>query len=329
MPDQPSLPTTDDKLCAILLPRLYERDIDVLLQEELIFNQNVALTFAKALGLTHPLHVRDCRLSVVDQTGETDVFALFETGGQKGLLLIENKIDAGFQPRQPERYRERAELFAVDGKLDLNFCVLVAPKRYAPPSSASLQHFDAVISYEDIAAAISSESTERANHRAALLLRAVEQARSSYTMAPVPEVGDLWQRIFEIASREFPDLEMAAPSDKGSQSKWIIFKADLPAKITIDWKITSPSIELSFWPGAIHWPVENIDLSALAGARREMSGKTTAIRLPGPRPPADWTKIPNEQIREALGEALKLLHFYRTNSGHLVSDGRNGKIKTD
>ena len=254
------------------------------------------------------------------------ISTIFETGKKKGVLLIENKIDAGFMPRQPERYRERAAQLVAEGKLDLAFCVLVAPEGYAPPSAASLTNFDAVISYEDIAVAISSESTKRAKHRSALLLRAVDQARTSYTMTPVAEVGDLWQRICEIASREYPELEMATPSRKGSQSKWIIFKADLPSRITIDWKITKPSIELSFWPNAIHQPVEDIDLSTLDGAWREMNGRTTVIRLPGPRPPADWTTMPNEQIREALNAAQRLLQFYRINSDQFVGKQKGRKI---
>ena len=107
-----------------------------------------------AIGLEQPIQVLECRLSVVDQTGETDVFALFEIDGQKGVLLIENKIDASFMPRQPERYRERAGSLVAEGSLDLAFCVLVAPKAYANLSGASIKHFDAVIAYEDIAGGI-------------------------------------------------------------------------------------------------------------------------------------------------------------------------------
>src|SRR5665213_3232323 len=98
--------TNDGILPETLLPRLYERDMDVLLQEELIFNQTLALTFGNALGLSDPLRVHDCRLSVTDQTGETDVFALYHSGNLQVVMMIENKIDAGFQPGQPERYRE-------------------------------------------------------------------------------------------------------------------------------------------------------------------------------------------------------------------------------
>jgi hypothetical protein len=51
-------------LAEVALPRLYERDIDVLLQEELIFNEAVCDVFSSALGLKAPLRVNECSLSV-------------------------------------------------------------------------------------------------------------------------------------------------------------------------------------------------------------------------------------------------------------------------
>ena len=86
-----------------VLSRLYERDIDVLLQEELIFNARRSDLLAGALRLEGTLKVHRCQPSVVDATGETDVLAAFSLGNRHGAILIENKIDAGFQPRQPER----------------------------------------------------------------------------------------------------------------------------------------------------------------------------------------------------------------------------------
>jgi hypothetical protein len=294
-----------------LLPRLHERDIDVLMQEELIFNRQVCEIFSKALTLDE-LRIHQCRLSVVDQTGETDLFALFSLGAQRGVLLIENKIDAAFQPRQPERYRERATALASEAGYKWIFCVLIAPRQYIGANSEASGHFDAIIAYEDLASAIASEATERSKHRAALLLRSVEQARSSYILTPAPEVTNVWQRIYTIATREFPALEMEVPSDKGSQSKWIIFKSDLPNRITIDWKITKATVDLSFWPGAVHKPLPSIDLSNLAdGAELKDLGKTTAISIPVSSPPANWVDITDDQIRAGLAAANTLLEFYR------------------
>ena len=47
----------------IVLPRLYERDIDVLLQEELVFNDKVCEVISQALRLVGKLSVHQCRLS--------------------------------------------------------------------------------------------------------------------------------------------------------------------------------------------------------------------------------------------------------------------------
>lgn len=299
----------------ILLPRLYERDIDVLLQEELIFNQALCALLGESLRFHGLLRIHQCRLSVVDQTGETDLFAMFSSDTRQGVLLIENKIDAGFQPRQPERYRERATSLAAEAGVDWVFCILVAPRRYVRDGLEGINQFDAIVAYEDVASAVAKEGTPRSRHRAAMLLQTVEHARSSYVLTPVVEVGNLWNRIYEIADREFPDLKMAVPSRKGSQSKWMIFKAKLPSRITIDWKITKATVDLSFWKGAVHRPIQSINLSPLpGGATLEQLGDTIAIRVPVMRPPAEWTEMTDDQIRAALTAALELLRFYENNS---------------
>ena len=298
----------------LLLPRLYERDIDVLLQEELIFNARLGSIFSSALKLDPSLSVQRCRLSVVDETGETDLFVEFLLKGRPCVLLIENKIDAAFQPRQPERYRERAMALAAGTEFDRSYCVLVAPHGYFRNDHPDFQHFDAIVSYEDIADAIEAESTPRSAHRGALLRRALQQAQSAYVMAPVEHVGNLWNRIFQIANAEFPELEMKSPGEKGAQSKWLIFKANLPPRITIDWKITKATVDLSFWRGAIGAPTGPVNLSPLpTGATLMRLGETMAISIPLSRPPREWTEMPDDQIRSGLRAASMLLRFHREN----------------
>jgi hypothetical protein len=297
-----------------VLPRLYERDIDVLLQEELIFNPKLTDLLAGALQIKGTMKVERCQLSVVDATGETDVLASFALGNRHGALFIENKIDAAFQPRQPERYRERAKAFAEINEDRLVFCVLIAPSHYVQPGNESFGHFDAVITYEEVAKAIEHDATPRSQYRASLLVRAVEQARSAYNMVSSENVGNLWRRIYRIANSEFVMLKMPMPTEKGSQSKWLIFKANLPPKITIDWKFTKGTVDLSFWKGAKHRPSEATVLSSLrAGASREIFGETIAISLPLEKPPAEWTDITDDQIRDSLRAASELLVYYDMN----------------
>lgn len=297
----------------VVLPRLYERDIDVLLQEELIFNEAVCGIFSSALGFNAPLQVSQCSLSVVDGTGETDLLARYTVDDKSGVLLIENKIDAAFQPTQPERYKARAAGMATDGQAA--YCILIAPTRYAEGNAAAV-HFDACVSYEDVARAIGSQATERAKHRAALLLRAVEQAKSSYIVIPAPEVTSLWQRIYEIARTEFPLLGMKAPGDKGSNSWWVIFKGNLPSLITIDWKVKNGFVDLSFWNGARHKPTSGSEVPV--GASFVTSGTTAMFRVPVEKPSEDWIDLTDAQIRKSLKIADGLLEFY--NSHHQTFD---------
>jgi PD-(D/E)XK nuclease superfamily len=299
-----------DEQQKLILPRLYERDIDVLLQEELIFNQSVCEIFSRALGLQSPLQVTQCALSVVDQTGETDLLARFANGEKQGVLLIENKIDAAFQPTQPERYRARAGEMAQSG--EAVYCILIAPKRYAAGNEEAIAHFDACVAYEDVVEAVEAAQTDRAKHRAALLRRAVEQARSSYVVIPAPQVTTMWQRIFEIAEKEFPLLKMKAPTEKGGASWWLIFKGDLPANITIDWKVRQGSVDLSFWNRARHKPTASSPVPP--GALLMTSGTTTMFRRALEQPPEQWVDLTDQQIRNALNVAYGMLEFYHSSA---------------
>jgi hypothetical protein len=291
----------------LVLPHLYERDIDVLLQEELVFNEAVCAIFSDALGFKSSLRVSQCSLSVVDGTGETDLMARFTVGDQRGVLLIENKIDAAFQPTQPERYKARASSMATGG--EVAYCILIAPIKYAEGNAAA-KLFDASVTYEDVARAIESQQSERAKHRAALLLRAVQQAKSAYIVIPAPAVTNMWQRIYEIAHTEFQPLKMRAPSEKGSESWWLVFKGDLPPRVTIDWKVKNGFMDLSFWNGAQEKPTPFSELPL--GARFVTSGTTTIFRVPVEKPSENWISLTDAKIRNSLMIAEGLLKFFNS-----------------
>ena len=57
------------------------------------------------------------------------------------------------QPTQPERYKARAGELTEGAQMA--YCVLVASKKYSEGNSAAV-HFDAVVSDEELASAISS-----------------------------------------------------------------------------------------------------------------------------------------------------------------------------
>lgn len=285
-----------------------------MVQEELIFNDAVRALFANELRIDAEMDVQQCALSVNESTGETDLLANYSCNDHEGILLIENKIDAEFQLLQPERYRERADRIMNTNHCKAN-CVLIAPRRYIESANREqLKNFDAHISYEDVAAAIAKDGSPRSNHRSSLILKAVEQAHSAYILVPAPQVTNFWTRVYRIASAEFPALEMSSPSEKGNKSKWISFKAGLPSRINIDWKITAATVDLSFWKGSLPISVQEFVFTAIpAAATFTRKGTTEMLRIRLSIPPADWVTMSDEQIREALQTAVKLLEFFNNN----------------
>lgn len=136
------------------------------------------------------------------------------------------------------------------------------------------------------------------------------------------DMTTLWQRIYETARKEHPELAMKSPGSKGAGSTWVIFKADLPPKITIDWKITKGTVDLSFWPGASAMPRDDMDLGSLVQATSRkpsvvMLGATKVITVPISAPGPTSTQLDGQKIKEALEVASALYKFYCDNDAVL------------
>jgi hypothetical protein len=127
-----------------------ERDTDLafvqLLQTAPAFPQWVLdqlseeLTAAEFLGVRH---------SEERDTGESDIeFGIRSSAGESHIILIENKIDASFQDRQPERYFERGADYVDDEGWDGYSVMLIAPDSYVGEGEHT--KFGNVLSYEDI-----------------------------------------------------------------------------------------------------------------------------------------------------------------------------------
>ncbi|CDX58746.1 hypothetical protein MPL3365_30285 [Mesorhizobium plurifarium] len=139
------------------------------------------------------------------------------------------------------------------------------------------------------------------------------------------DMTTLWKRIYETASKEHPELAMKPPGSKGPGSTWVIFKADLPPKITIDWKIGKAAVDLSFWPGAPAMPSADLDLSALAQATStkpsvQTLGMTKVITVPVSAPGPTPAQLGEQKVKEALQVASALYKFYCENRGILKID---------
>jgi hypothetical protein len=138
-----------------------EARLDLLLAEELSVDHDLVLWFLAEAGVwrKHPAALRGeldsvhARVNYWDTApdiapsaqGETDLhLTLRWTDGRELTVLVEDKVWAVFQDRQPERYVERAR--ACGG-----VAVLVAPASYLATHKAEAAVFDGAISVDAIA----------------------------------------------------------------------------------------------------------------------------------------------------------------------------------
>jgi hypothetical protein len=288
----------------LVLEAVYERDVDLLLVEELHCSASFQqLVFEAAIGsdpdwswtdgmevtVRHSLdYVGDAQVTddatgeVFPSSGETDIDVLFRVPGGSFplLLLIENKIDAPFMPQQPERYRGRAAAKVRAGECGAARTVLIAPSRYIESTSAA-QVFDARIPYELLVSyfearggeARDRELARRCEYRAELLEHAIHQyRRGGGPTVPHTGVRDFRTAYYIAVQQYAPTLRMQAPNPNGhwAGDAWIEFRHALQKhpglRADIVHKLPRERVDLQLYGWAKHERVLRPALEALLDA---------------------------------------------------------------
>ena len=164
-------------LRSVPLSCVHEREIDVMLTEEVTCNPAIAAWFAARAGIEEAelSHAGD---SVWDDERETDLLIVY--GRPRTALLVENKITAPLSADQAEHYRVRGDLGVTRGDWDSYLTCIMAPAAWL---SAVPQHgFDIAIPYEEIAKAIGS-ADPRADFRRRMLLQGAARAQARVVVA--------------------------------------------------------------------------------------------------------------------------------------------------
>lgn len=227
-----------------------ERDVDLLLLEEFIASAEFARWFLMRIGdKAHAnYNVVGARRSVTESVGESDILVVLTGGTDTKYLLIENKIAAGFQPRQAERYQERGRAYQADGLCDTYSTVLVAPSSYFGDASDH-RGFDATLSYEGLLSWFAENDAlgPRARYKKALLNSAINKAKYGYQPVEDAPVTDFWRAYWRLATEVAPELEMREPIAKPSRAGFIHFQPSvLPRGVTIVHKLRHGFLDLQF-----------------------------------------------------------------------------------
>lgn len=294
-----------------------ERDIDLLLLEEITVNagfrswfvQNAVdkLSGASFVGAFHS--ISDARL------GESDIVLGFDQANAKRCaVLLENKIDAGFQPDQAERYHRRGEEGIQQGTWAEFITCIVAPQVFLNNQSG-VEEFDTSISYERLVEWFDQqkEQVERSRYRAAVLRYAAEKTRRKAIGKAVPEITGFWASYWQLACKEFPELRMPQPGGKGPLADWPDFRGNgLPAGTHIlhKWADGKVDLELSGMAAFEEEVRRSLTESLPDGVSIEVTGKSLALRLMVP--PLDRWQLFDAQIdaaRSGLAAVTRLVNI--------------------
>jgi hypothetical protein len=295
-----------------------ERDIDFLLMEEFTTSPNFLAWFLARANVLGDNTLTSVAHSVSTANGETDIELRLESAAGVKYILVENKIGAPLQPRQAERYHERAKRYK-DGILCLEcLSVLVAPASYVGDDAEKLG-FDFTVTYEDIVKWYTDNATPQYPYsfKLAILRRALE--KGGYAAIPNEATTQFWKRYWEIATSMAPELGMSEPGDKPELSGFISFQPKaFPKGVKLIHKVRYGNVDIQFAGKA-----EDVDaLKILYGAlpvqkmNIKPAGKSAVVRLEVPRIDMSAPFLDSESaVREAIWAAKLLLVWYTERHG--------------
>lgn len=300
-----------------LVDRIEERDIDLMLLEEISCEQGFQrLICDTALDRARTWEFVEAANSISTLShGESDLVAIFRSGDRIAAVMVENKITANFMPEQAERYRRRGERGIEDGHWSEYVTMLMAPRRYL---TADLHGhvFDLHLAYEDLLPWFRREGSGlRGTWRAALLERACVGSKSTVYKRVVDEATtaffvDYWK----LAAQDYPLLRMKREKDRPAKSTWVRFYPDvgLPKHIEVWHKAAETfAADLQF----ARTRVEDLHAAAAhllePGMVMEQRQKSAVIRIPTkPLSVAKGCFAQEPDVREGLDACIRLVRFF-------------------
>jgi hypothetical protein len=312
--------------------RKYERDIDLLLAEELSVNPGFGDWLkSRTRFADEAAAVTEVFVSKSDTLGESDLIALYaRPDGSRFAIMIEDKIDAPLQPAQAERYRLRGAGEIKLGACDA-FTVLLCAPRYYLENSTGAATFDGAVSFEDIADVLKADAgSARGLYRAAFLETAATRRVNNWVREIDGPTEAFWSAAYALASREFPILEMK-PLKVTKGSTWITFRPmdmpTMPRHVYISMKGDRGQMDLTFNRVnalAFHGRVASL---LDADMTIHQTGASAAIRLQAPGfLISDGVEAGMPKVREAFEACARLIRFYRSHRAVLDQACEDGGV---
>ena len=297
------------------LDTINEREMDLLFLNELHSNRDFNEAFLK-----HTLKVANSDFvgawrGVFNSFGETDLLVIASSAsGQRTAILVEDKIDAGFQPNQAQRYRSRG-MAGVSVSWEAYTTCLFAPAGYIE-GHATHEDWDTMLAYEEVESWFDNIVRSMSLFRAALRGAADKFDKGSF-------VADLratafWAEYEKLCRSEYPDLQMLPLKNRQSRNEpWPRFTGyHLDSKMLLEHKPSHGRIDLTFSGISVEMFNEQFD-SVPNGLKLVRAGRSAALRSQVQR--VDHLQPFGEHveaIRAALETATRVAdscrHFHRS-----------------
>lgn len=222
---------------------IQERDIDLLLLEELSTDNSFCEWFIKELNLPKLTSVNGAWRSIsVFGLGETDILFSYNSNDKKIFVLIENKLDTSFQNEQYNRYLKRADEYLSKKECDNAFAILLAPKLYCENQS----DFENYLTYESIAKRLEFIGSKRNLFKSNLLQIATEKLRRGYQPVNSIPVQSFWYSYWQYKEEKHPSLIMKKPDIVPHNSDWPMLYDDRLKNIIFYHKLGQGNVDATF-----------------------------------------------------------------------------------
>ena len=229
--------------------------------------------------------------------------------------MLENKVNAGFQPNQAERYKQRGVNYVKQGKITGFATVLIAPEIYF---SGDTKGFDHRINYETLMNWFENSDIRagRKKYKTYLLKSAIEKSSIGYQMVEDAVVSVFWRDYWLLVSNIAPEFCMAEPAKKPAGSWFIYFnQVGLPKNVKLVHKLVNGCFDIQF--NGMGDRVSEIILmykdKLLPNMQIVKAAKSASIRVKVPElTAADSLEVQKEKAIEAIHSGKKLLEWYKT-----------------
>ncbi len=324
----------------LALSHATERDVDLLIVEELAVSASFGAWFLQQMGgdfhafggakVFHSLRRTSNRR-------EIDITVEIKEANASRLYLIENKLDAQEQPDQAASYREETE--ERRNEYDTVICVLLCPTGYPNLHPGFASQFDKVLNYEVIRDYFKNRSIQmqgeiglRCAYRSQLMTQAIDKLRRGYEQVIHPAKYAFSQRyntlLAELAPNLLPGPSMLRESAAGSRTM-IFAPESLPnwsflPQMRIVHQLRKGNANINFYGWGEHFDalqniimhdLEGTGLRLVKGVNRRANGRA-GLMIAADTPKVDLLgefDLQEEAIRKGIQVTLRLQEWLFAN----------------